>query len=93
MMMTIMMMVKVMRTGEAEVGGQIREENGAMNRKRLTRDLKGEMREIVDEGEMVRNRDTMRIQEDVIAVTEVREMKTTGDGIWIEGPIVSKRQG
>ena len=88
------MMEMMLKTGKTEIGGQIDGETGARIVKRLKRDLKGEMREIVGKGGMMMMmiRNTM-IHEDVIAITEVSDMATGGDGILMEGLIVSRRQG
>lgn len=88
------MMEMMLKTGKTEIGGQIDGETGARIVKRLKRDLKGEMREIAGKGGMMMMmiRNTM-IHEDVIAITEVSDMTTGGDGILIEGLIVSRRQG
>lgn len=88
------MMEMMLKTGKTEIGGQIDGETGARIVKRLKRDLKGEMREIVGKGGMMMMmiRNTM-IHEDVIVITEVSDMTTGGDGILIEGLIVSRRQG
>lgn len=88
------MMEMMLKTGKTEIGGQIDGETGARIVKRLKIDLKGEMREIAGKGGMmmmmIRN---TKIHEDVIAITEVSDMTTGGDGILIEGLIVSRRQG
>ena len=87
------MMEMMLKTGKTEIEGQIDGETGARIVKRLKRDLKGEMREIVGKGGMmIMIRNTM-IHEDVIVITEVSDMTTGGDGILIEGLIVSRRQG
>lgn len=88
------MIEMMLKTGKTEIGGQIDGETGARIVKRLKIDLKGEMREIVGKGGMMMMmiRNTM-IHEDVIAITEVSDMTTGGDGILIEGLIVSRRQG
>lgn len=88
------MMEMMLKTGKTEIGGQIDGETGARIVKRLKIDLKGEMREIAGKGGMMMMmiRNTM-IHEDVIAITEVSDMTTGGDGILIEGLIVSRRQG
>lgn len=88
------MIEMMLKTGKTEIGRQIDGETGARIVKRLKRDLKGEMREIVGKGGMMMMmiRNTM-IHEDVIAITEVSDMTTGGDGILIEGLIVSRRQG
>lgn len=88
------MMEMMLKTGKTEIGGQIDGETGARIVKRLKRDLKGEMREIVGKGGMMMMmiRNTM-IHEDVIVITEVSDMTTGGDGILMEGLIVSRRQG
>lgn len=88
------MMEMMLKTGKTEIEGQIDGETGARIVKRLKRDLKGEMREIVGKGGMMMMmiRNTM-IHEDVIVITEVSDMTTGGDGILIEGLIVSRRQG
>lgn len=87
-------MEMMLKTGKTEIEGQIDGETGARIVKRLKRDLKGEMREIVGKGGMMMMmiRNTM-IHEDVIVITEVSDMTTGGDGILIEGLIVSRRQG
>lgn len=87
------MMEMMLKTGKTEIGGQIDGETGARIVKRLKRDLKGEMREIVGKGGMMMMIRNTKIHEDVIAVTEVSDMTTGGDGILIEGLIVSRRQG
>lgn len=86
------MMEMMLKTGKTEIEGQIDGETGARIVKRLKRDLKGEMREIVGKGGMMMMmiRNTM-IHEDVIVITEVSDMTTGGDGILIEGLIVSRR--
>lgn len=88
------MMEMMLKTGKTEIGGQIDGETGARIVKRLKIDLKGEMREIAGKGGMMMMmiRNTM-IHEDVIAITEVSDMATGGDGILMEGLIVSRRQG
>lgn len=88
------MIEMMLKTGKTEIGGQIDGETGARIVKRLKIDLKGEMREIAGKGGMMMMmiRNTM-IHEDVIAITEVSDMTTGGDGILIEGLIVSRRQG
>lgn len=88
------MIEMMLKTGKTEIGGQIDGETGARIVKRLKIDLKGEMREIVGKGGMMMMmiRNTM-IHEDVIVITEVSDMTTGGDGILIEGLIVSRRQG
>lgn len=88
------MMEMMLKTGKTEIGGQIDGETGARIVKRLKIDLKGEMREIAGKGGMMMMmiRNTM-IHEDVIVITEVSDMTTGGDGILIEGLIVSRRQG
>lgn len=88
------MMEMMLKTGKTEIEGQIDGETGARIVKRLKRDLKGEMREIVGKGGMMMMmiRNTM-IHEDVIVITEVSDMTTGGDRILIEGLIVSRRQG
>lgn len=88
------MIEMMLKTGKTEIGGQIDGETGARIVKRLKRDLKGEMREIAGKGGMMMMmiRNTM-IHEDVIVITEVSDMTTGGDGILIEGLIVSRRQG
>ena len=88
------MVEMMLKTGKTEIGGQIDGETGARIVKRLKIDLKGEMREIAGKGGMMMMmiRNTM-IHEDVIAITEVSDMTTGGDGILIEGLIVSRRQG
>lgn len=59
--------------------------------KRLKRDFKGEMREIVGKGGMMMMIRNMKIYEDVIVIIEVSDMMIGGDGILIEGLIVSRR--
>lgn len=59
--------------------------------KRLKRDFKGEMREIVGKGGMMMMIRNMMIYEDVIVIIEVSDMMIGGDGILIEGLIVSRR--
>lgn len=89
------MIEMMLKTGKTEIGGQIDGETGARIVKRLKIDLKGEMREIAGKGGMMMMmmiRNTM-IHEDVIAITEVSDMTTGGDGILMEGLIVSRRQG
>ena len=88
------MMEMMLKTGKTEIGGQIDGETGVRIVKRLKIDLKGEMREIAGKGGMMMMmiRNTM-IHEDVIVITEVSDMTTGGDGILIEGLIVSRRQG
>lgn len=88
------MMEMMLKTGKTEIGGQIDGETGARIVKRLKIDLKGEMREIAGKGGMMMMmiRNTM-IHEDVIVITEVSDMTTGGDGILMEGLIVSRRQG
>lgn len=87
------MMEMMLKTGKTEIGGQIDGETGARIVKRLKRDLKGEMREIAGKGGMMMMIRNTKIHEDVIAITEVSDMTTGGDGILIEGLIVSRRQG
>lgn len=87
------MIEMMLKTGKTEIGGQIDGETGARIVKRLKRDLKGEMREIVGKGGMMMMIRNTMIHEDVIAITEVSDMTTGGDGILIEGLIVSRRQG
>lgn len=87
------MMEMMLKTGKTEIGGQIDGETGARIVKRLKRDLKGEMREIVGKGGMMMMIRNTKIHEDAIAITEVSDMTTGGDGILIEGLIVSRRQG
>lgn len=87
------MMEMMLKTGKTEIGGQIDGETGARIVKRLKRDLKGEMREIAGKGGMMMMIRNTMIHEDVIAITEVSDMTTGGDGILIEGLIVSRRQG
>lgn len=88
------MIEMMLKTGKTEIGGQIDGETGARIVKRLKIDLKGEMREIAGKGGMMMMmiRNTM-IHEDVIVITEVSDMTTGGDGILMEGLIVSRRQG
>lgn len=88
------MMEMMLKTGKTEIGGQIDGETGVRIVKRLKIDLKGEMREIAGKGGMMMMmiRNTM-IHEDVIVITEVSDMTTGGDGILMEGLIVSRRQG
>lgn len=87
------MMEMMLKTGKTEIGGQIDGETGARIVKRLKRDLKGEMREIAGKGGMMMMIRNTMIHEDVIVITEVSDMTTGGDGILIEGLIVSRRQG
>lgn len=87
------MMEMMLKTGKTEIGGQIDGETGARIVKRLKIDLKGEMREIAGKGGMMMMIRNTMIHEDVIAITEVSDMMTGGDGILIEGLIVSRRQG
>lgn len=87
------MMEMMLKTGKTEIGGQIDGETGARIVKRLNIDLKGEMREIAGKGGMMMMIRNTKIHEDVIAITEVSDMTTGGDGILIEGLIVSRRQG
>ena len=87
------MIEMMLKTGKTEIGGQIDGETGARIVKRLKRDLKGEMREIAGKGGMMMMIRNTMIHEDVIAITEVSDMTTGGDGILIEGLIVSRRQG
>lgn len=87
------MMEMMLKTGKTEIGGQIDGETGARIVKRLKIDLKGEMREIAGKGGMMMMIRNTKIHEDVIAITEVSDMTTGGDGILIEGLIVSRRQG
>lgn len=88
------MIEMMLKTGKTEIGGQIDGETGARIVKRLKIDLKGEMREIAGkEGMMMMMIRNTMIHEDVIAITEVSDMTTGGDGILIEGLIVSRRQG
>lgn len=87
------MMEMMLKTGKTEIEGQIDGETGARIVKRLKRDLKGEMREIAGKGGMMMMIRNTMIHEDVIAITEVSDMTTGGDGILIEGLIVSRRQG
>lgn len=87
------MMEMMLKTGKTEIEGQIDGETGARIVKRLKRDLKGEMREIVGKGGMMMMIRNTMIHEDVIVITEVSDMTTGGDGILIEGLIVSRRQG
>lgn len=87
------MMEMMLKTGKTEIGGQIDGETGARIVKRLKIDLKGEMREIAGKGGMMMMIRNTMIHEDVIAITEVSDMTTGGDGILIEGLIVSRRQG
>lgn len=86
-------MEMMLKTGKTEIEGQIDGETGARIVKRLKRDLKGEMREIAGKGGMMMMIRNTMIHEDVIAITEVSDMTTGGDGILIEGLIVSRRQG
>lgn len=90
---TRIMMEMMLKTGKTEIEGQIDGETGARIVKRLKRDLKGEMREIAGKGGMMMMIRNTMIHEDVIAITEVSDMTTGGDGILIEGLIVSRRQG
>lgn len=87
------MMEMMLKTGKTEIEGQIDGETGARIVKRLKRDLKGEMREIAGKGGMMMMIRNTMIHEDVIVITEVSDMTTGGDGILIEGLIVSRRQG
>ena len=87
------MIEMMLKTGKTEIGGQIDGETGARIVKRLKIDLKGEMREIVGKGGMMMMIRNTKIHEDVIAITEVSDMTTGGDGILMEGLIVSRRQG
>ena len=87
------MMEMMLKTGKTEIGGQIDGETGARIVKRLNIDLKGEMREIAGKGGMMMMIRNTKIHEDVIAITEVSDMTTGGDGILMEGLIVSRRQG
>lgn len=87
------MIEMMLKTGKTEIGGQIDGETGARIVKRLKIDLKGEMREIAGKGGMMMMIRNTKIHEDVIAITEVSDMTTGGDGILIEGLIVSRRQG
>lgn len=87
------MMEMMLKTGKTEIGGQIDGETGPRIVKRLKRDLKGEMREIAGKGGMMMMIRNTMIHEDVIVITEVSDMTTGGDGILIEGLIVSRRQG
>lgn len=87
------MIEMMLKTGKTEIGGQIDGETGARIVKRLKRDLKGEMREIAGKGGMMMMIRNTKIHEDVIAITEVSDMTTGGDGILMEGLIVSRRQG
>lgn len=87
------MMEMMLKTGKTEIGGQIDGETGARIVKRLKIDLKGEMREIAGKGGMMMMIRNTKIHEDVIAITEVSDMTTGGDGILMEGLIVSRRQG
>ena len=87
------MIEMMLKTGKTEIGGQIDGETGARIVKRLKRDLKGEMREIAGKGGMMMMIRNTMIHEDVIAITEVSDMTTGGDGILMEGLIVSRRQG
>lgn len=87
------MIEMMLKTGKTEIGGQIDGETGARIVKRLKIDLKGEMREIAGKGGMMMMIRNTMIHEDVIAITEVSDMTTGGDGILIEGLIVSRRQG
>lgn len=90
---TRIMMEMMLKTGKTEIEGQIDGETGARIVKRLKRDLKGEMREIAGKGGMMMMIRNTMIHEDVIVITEVSDMTTGGDGILIEGLIVSRRQG
>lgn len=87
------MIEMMLKTGKTEIGGQIDGETGARIVKRLKIDLKREMREIAGKGGMMMMIRNTMIHEDVIAITEVSDMTTGGDGILIEGLIVSRRQG
>lgn len=87
------MIEMMLKTGKTEIGGQIDGETGARIVKRLKIDLKGEMREIAGKGGMMMMIRNTMIHEDVIVITEVSDMTTGGDGILIEGLIVSRRQG
>lgn len=87
------MMEMMLKTGKTEIGGQIDGETGVRIVKRLKIDLKGEMREIAGKGGMMMMIRNTKIHEDVIAITEVSDMTTGGDGILMEGLIVSRRQG
>lgn len=87
------MMEMMLKTGKTEIDGQIDGETGARIVKRLKIDLKGEMREIAGKGGMMMMIRNTKIHEDVIAITEVSDMTTGGDGILMEGLIVSRRQG
>lgn len=87
------MIEMMLKTGKTEIEGQIDGETGARIVKRLKRDLKGEMREIAGKGGMMMMIRNTKIHEDVIAITEVSDMTTGGDGILMEGLIVSRRQG
>lgn len=87
------MIEMMLKTGKTEIGGQIDGETGARIVKRLKIDLKGEMREIAGKGGMMMMIRNTMIHEDVIAITEVSDMTTGGDGILMEGLIVSRRQG
>lgn len=87
------MIEMMLKTGKTEIGGQIDGETGARIVKRLKIDLKGEMREIAGKGGMMMMIRNTKIHEDVIAITEVSDMTTGGDGILMEGLIVSRRQG
>ena len=80
---------------EAETGDQIREETGAMKRKRLTKECKGVMREIVDKGEMMMT-GNFRTIEDVIVIeigAMMTEENTKTGMIMIEELIETEERG
>ena len=80
---------------EAETGDQIREETGLMKKKRLTKECKGVMREIVDKGEMMMT-GNFRTIEDVIVIeigAMMTEENTKAGMIMIEELIETEERG
>ena len=86
-----------MMTRETGAEDQIREETGVMKKRRLMKECKGGMREIVDK-EGITMRGTMKIIEDMIVVeegvmmTEEGNMKTVKGVIMIKGIIETEDQ-
>lgn len=80
---------------EAETGDQIREETGVMKKKRLMKECKDVMREIVDKGEIMMTGNLKTI-EDVIVIeigAMMTEENTKTGMIMIEELIVTEERG
>lgn len=84
-----------MNITEAETEDQIKEDAGVMKKKRLTKECKDVMREIIDKGEIMMTGNMKTIEDVIVIEIEVKmtEENTKTEMIMIEGLIVTEEKG